>query len=263
MQQGQPKNLLRPSLLLLCFLFFLRAIPFFNTMFAYLSSILLYPLLCVSRFYSLFLLPLLLHLGDVNQLQNRMILLTQERDKAVKELVELKAALSYTKQTELLKITSSLYDNTNLVAIGGIMMRSLLKKEQFFLIDAGMNQHVEIDMLVVYERCLVGRITEVYPFYSKAMLITDQNCKLAVFVGQQQISALYEVDDQLGPHLSYIEQPELIQNGDLVISSGQGSIFPYGFAIGTVVKNKQESSFSMKLFGDLKNLRYCAILSRK
>ncbi|QQR63401.1 rod shape-determining protein MreC [bacterium] len=99
--------------------------------------------------------------------------------------------------------------------------------------------------------------------YSKAALITKSSCKLAVFVGTEQTGALYEVDDQLGPHLSYIEQPELIQNGDLVISSGQGAIFPYGFAIGTVVKNKQGSSYSLKLFTDLKNLRYCAILSRK
>lgn len=202
-------------------------------------------------------------MSDFNQLQNRILILTQERDKAVKELVELKATLSYTKQTELLRLSASLYDHTNLVAIGGIMMRSLLKNEQFFLIDAGMNMKVETDMLVVHERCLVGKITEVYPFYSKAALITDQNCKLAVFVGTEQTGALYEVDDQLGPHLSYIEQPELIQNGDLVISSGQGAIFPYGFAIGTVVKNKQGSSYSLKLFTDLKNLRYCAILSRK
>ena len=36
-------------------------------------------------------------------------------------------------------------------------------------------------MIAVFKDCFLGRVVEVYPWYSKVLLITDPGCKVAVY----------------------------------------------------------------------------------
>ncbi|QQR62868.1 hypothetical protein IPH67_00020 [bacterium] len=88
MQQGQPK-IYCVQAYYYSFHFFLRTAPFFNSVLPIIIYLDLSITICITGLFIL-LLPLLLYMSDFNDWQNRTLILTQERDKAVKELVELK-----------------------------------------------------------------------------------------------------------------------------------------------------------------------------
>ena len=47
-------------------------------------------------------------------------------------------------------------------------------------------------MIAVFKDCLVGRVVEVYPYYSKVILITDPTCKVAAICTSTNVKGIHE-----------------------------------------------------------------------
>lgn len=108
-------------------------------------------------------------------------------------------------------------------------------------INRGSRHGLARNMAVVTASGVLGRITEVSPFYSDVQLITDGRSAVAVRVQRTRAQGILEGLGQGLCHLKYVSRAEDVQQGDVVVTSGLGGIFPRGLVVGTVISvDKQE-----------------------
>lgn len=128
--------------------------------------------------------------------------------------------------------------------VAKILVKHFSHNEHYILINRGIRDGIHKDMVAFYQRHVIGRVIEVYDFYSKVMLITDQRCKIAGFTGKTHAPGIVQGYNCVNRcHFTYVSHLFNIQNNDLVISSGEGLVFPQGFCLGKiVVHDLQEKS---------------------
>jgi rod shape-determining protein MreC len=122
-------------------------------------------------------------------------------------------------------------------------------------------------MVAVYNSCLVGKVIEVYPWYCKVGLITDSECKIAAFCAKTTTNGILEglnKDDVM--MLRYVSHLSQVMEGDVIVSSGQGLIFPAGFGLGTIIHIAKENLFytiRVKPMIDLQSVQHCIIIAKE
>lgn len=152
-----------------------------------------------------------------------------------------------------------------------VIAKHFSDEKHFFFIEGGENIGVKVDMIAVYKNCLIGRVTEIFPYYSKVTLITDANCKVAAFCKDSKVRGIHEGQCKLNEtKLSYVydsnvDLQKTIKKDDLVISSGEGLIFPRGFGLARVIECRKKD-FHVDIFlqplVDLKEIDYCCLVTR-
>lgn len=204
--------------------------------------------------------------ASVEELQDQLNALHQEYQEVLAENVQFKAAFSYMNDIKELQEFKERYSE-NGGQISQILVRHFSNQEHYFLIDGGTNKNIEKDMVVVYKNNLIGKVTEVYPWYSKVCLITDRNCKVAAYCAKTQAHGIHQgINNESSTSLSYVNHLEPIQEGDLVISSGEGLIFPQGFALGTIKTCQMDDLYkqiTLEPGCDLRRMDYCMVMSHK
>ncbi len=115
-----------------------------------------------------------------------------------------------------------------------VLMRSFDDAGHFYWIDAGANQGINLNMIAMYKNNIIGRVVHVDPLYSKIALVTDKRCKIAVSCAQTKTVGIYEGNNSDAPTLEFVPHYEKLEVDDLVISTGQGLVYPQGFAVGKI-----------------------------
>ena len=155
------------------------------------------------------------------------------------------------------------YDNALLVRI---MLKTTSSAEQSCLINAGLHAGVEPDMVAVYNNCIVGKVSRVYPWYSKIILLTDKRCKIAVSCLQTKARGIHEgVNASSKTCLTHVNHRELLQQGDEFFSSGEGIIFPQGFFVGTVSHSITDALFhyvDVAPAFNIQEIEYCYLIKK-
>ncbi len=106
------------------------------------------------------------------------------------------------------------------------------------IIDKGSNDGIREDTAIITWRGLVGRVIRVQPTTAFVLLVTDVSSSVAARVQDpgSRASGIVSGQKQGGLIMQHILQQELIQTGDLVITSGVGGSLPEGLPIGKVVR---------------------------
>ncbi len=205
------------------------------------------------------------HKRTLVELEQAVTKLEQEKQHVQAQLVAAQATETFAQDTKELREFKSRYACINAV-LAHVIMKSVTDQAHFFLIDAGSQKGITKDMVAVYQNHLVGRITEVYPLYSKVTLITDKSCKIAAYCLTTKaigIHAGLNNDTQCAlNHVSHLQQ---VQLGDTVLSSGEGLVFPRGFALGTVTAcsvNGMLWEVTTKPLFDIHAIKYCYVLQK-
>jgi len=112
-------------------------------------------------------------------------------------------------------------------------------------IDRGSEDGVAVDMAVVTEKGLVGRVIEVGGHWSKVLSIIDSQCAVSAIAQRSRDNGTLQGDTTLYDgeglcRMVYLPQDATVREGDIVITSGLGDIFPKGLPIGTVVGLENE-----------------------
>ncbi|KIX85342.1 rod shape-determining protein MreC [Vermiphilus pyriformis] len=145
-----------------------------------------------------------------------------------------------------------------------VLARHIGSDAHFILIDAGERENIEKDMVVVHGNSLVGRVIEVYPHYSKVLLITDVRCKVATFCAATKTVGVFGgANHCTAGQLDHISHLMPIQVGDVVLSSGEGGLFARGFGIGTIERFTKDHllyDITVKPFIDPRSMNYCTVL---
>ncbi len=104
------------------------------------------------------------------------------------------------------------------------------------LCDQGSARGVAVGNPVMSERGLVGRIVGVSEDVSRILLLTDVASRTPVMVNRTNARAILIGDGGPNPKLAYLRSREPIQNGDLIVTSGDGGVLPRGLPVGVAVK---------------------------
>lgn len=240
------------------------------------SSCCLYPLLRIQHMIVDPIAHWFSRSASTRELEKTIEDLQSSCDALCAENVALKAVCSYADETGDLRNFSKRYLLGN-GQIGQVLARHFSSSSQFFLVDAGSSQGIKKDMVALYRNAIVGRVAEVYPWYCKVCLITDSDCKVASFCSPATISAKKNAKKGVsGIHeginnvshtiLRYVSHLESIKVGDELFSSGEGLVFPKGFALGKVIcADKGDLFYDIKVQPslDFQTLRYCALIAKE
>lgn len=229
------------------------------------ASIITYPFLKAQHSLATLLEGFFEKRKTMQELKALVEQLEGERQALLQENVALQSQSDFIQETKELVHFQKRYNGYRKY-LCQILLRQCCQKGHFFIIDAGSRHGIEQDMFAVYKNCLVGKVTEVYPFYAKVTLITDQNFKVAAFCAQTKTKGIFEGMHQTdGALLSHVSHLEKINNDDLVISSGEGLIFPRGFGLGRVKHfaiNGVDYSIKLQPLVDLTRLSYCYVMKK-
>ncbi|OQA35634.1 MAG: Cell shape-determining protein MreC precursor [Candidatus Dependentiae bacterium ADurb.Bin331] len=202
---------------------------------------------------------------SIAQLQEQVRHLQNEREELVARSVMLESSLRFVNDVQPLIEFQKRYTPHNAQMVQ-IILHHFGDDEHFVLIDAGSRKGVAPGMVALYQNNLIGRVDQVFPFYSKVALITDRRCKVAVWCGSGQARGIYEGmnrhDVGALAHMSHLQEVKL---NDFVISSGEGTVFPHGFALGKVVFCACDGVYQnvkIEPLLDLRKLDYCLLVQK-
>ena len=103
------------------------------------------------------------------------------------------------------------------------------------LINKGAKEGLTPNAAVVSSSGLVGRIVELGPRVARVILITDPNSRVGAIIQRTREQGAVEGKGGLC-RMKYISSEAEVKQGDMVISSGKGEIYPKGLVIGKIVK---------------------------
>jgi len=181
------------------------------------------------------------------------------------ENIQLRATQNFAQDIQEIDAFRKQYENQNSLIVP-IIFRHFSDKEHYFLIDAGLKQGVTTDMIAVYKNCLVGKVEQVHGWYSKVRLVTDAACKVAAYCANTKINGIYQGENaQDHAQLHYVSHFKTVELGDLLLSSGEGLIFPQGFSLGAIEQyepNGLYHTIRVKPHIDFSTLSHCVLISK-
>ena len=115
-----------------------------------------------------------------------------------------------------------------------VIGKSPLAGNGVFLVDKGAEDGLKLNMLVLAEGTLIGKIIETGPSVSKVLLITDPDFRVGALIQRtRQEGMLY--GSVVGEcRMKYISLELELQKGDAVETAGFGGFYPKGLRIGTI-----------------------------
>ena len=132
------------------------------------------------------------------------------------------------------------------VVNANVIGRDALEKYYSFTIDKGSRHGVKVKDSVMTENGIVGRVIEVGPNYAKVATILDPSVSIGCMVSRTGDSGLVGGDNVLSQNkqctMTLLARDTLATEGDEVITTGLGGVFPRGLPVGTVKEVLLEAS---------------------
>jgi rod shape-determining protein MreC len=229
------------------------------------SSMVVYPFLKIQSYIVEPLRILAQKKWHIQELQLQVDALHEEKEKLAARLVQMESALRFVHDTKPLYEYMDRYTLRD-AKIAHVIMCHLSEHEHYILVDAGTLKGIQPGMVALYENNLVGRVDSVTPFYSKIILVTDRSCKVAVWCGTSQARGIHEGMNKLDlSELTHINHLQQVAKDDLVLSSGEGIVFPQGFALGKVIHSSSDGIYQKVMVEPLiafDELNYCVLVQK-
>jgi rod shape-determining protein MreC len=107
---------------------------------------------------------------------------------------------------------------------------------QQFTINRGWRDRVFAGQIALDAYGVVGQVVEVQPMTSNVMLVTDPHCLVPVQDARNGLRAMTQGNGADGTLvLKNVTQTNDVKVGDLLLASGLGGRYPYGYPVGKVV----------------------------
>ena len=140
--------------------------------------------------------------------------------------------------------------------------------EDYILIDEGSTAGiVEGQPVITESKIVLGRISEVYEGFARVMLISNKKSFLDAKIQDKEIRGVVGGKGNLSLSLSHVLRDQEIQEGDFVVTTSLGEIFPKGLLVGKVGEIKRSDiepvqEASLAPFFDLTQLENVFIISK-
>ncbi len=164
------------------------------------------------------------------------------------ENAAMRRILNFVPETGLIAVTARVVGES-----GGPYVRSVL-------INAGNRDGISKGDPVVSGDGLVGRITEVGSRSARVILITDLSSRIPVSGGPDRVRAILAGDNGVLPELVLLNHASFLDQGDAVVTSGLGDVFPSGLHVGRVVSGRN-GAVRVRPFADLDRLEHVRVIT--
>jgi rod shape-determining protein MreC len=189
----------------------------------------------------------------------------------VQELeVELQSRQSLVTENERLKSLLNLKEESKYpILTAKVIARDPSSWFNTSIINRGSVDGVKLNMPVVTNGGLVGRVMAVGPLTSQVMLLTDDKSGIAGVVGElgtsNALGVIKGTNEKELVEMRYVPGSIEVQEGESVFTTGQDSIYPAGLKIGEVVSVTKGSATTthtilVKPGGKFDSLQEVAIL---
>lgn len=137
-------------------------------------------------------------------------------------------------------------------------------------LNKGTGDGIKTGMPVITSSGVVGSIFEVGYNWCKVRCIIEDSSGVGAYISKNGEIGIVEGDvmykDSNICDLNYLSESSQVKEGDIVYTSGLGSVYPRGLPIGRVIitkKNPHDRTMSAKLesFVDFSNLKYVMIIT--
>jgi len=112
------------------------------------------------------------------------------------------------------------------------------------VLNRGYNQGIREGMALAGKDGLAGKVVEVRPDRSQALLLIHPDCAVSVRVERSRVAGIAEwspgsINTLKLRNISYLAD---VQIGDKIISSGLGGVYPEGISVGTISSVKRDET---------------------
>ena len=121
------------------------------------------------------------------------------------------------------------------------------------------DEPVKKGQIVLGDESVIGRVDKVSGHYAKVILVTDINSKIPVVVERTRVRGILAGNNTLMPSLLFTRSNADVQEGDLVVTSGVGGMFPAGLPIG-FVNTIANGEISIETMADISRVEYVRIV---
>jgi rod shape-determining protein MreC len=132
------------------------------------------------------------------------------------------------------------------ITLAELINVSIDRDNHSILIGRGLRHGIYSGQAVIDDRGVIGQVTEVMPFNSSVLLITDPGHALPVQVQRTGLrTVVYGTGSVSVLRVPFLNQNSDIIEGDILISSGLGGRFPNGYPVARIDKVKvvEEENF--------------------
>lgn len=190
----------------------------------------------------------------------------KENSALLAENIALASAALYREDYKELQEYEQRYSQENVVQ-AHVIGQHFSKCVHSLLLDKGQHAGVVADMVAVHNNCLIGRVVEVYPYYCKIVLVTDPSCKIAAVCTKTAAQGIHEGTYNFNAtNLAFVSHLDNLEVGDMIISKGDGLIFPHGFGLGRIKSYKlNEFSYVVEVepLIDVRSISVCSLIGKK
>lgn len=170
--------------------------------------------------------------------------------RAASENTRLKKLLHYSKDIPFQFITARVVGD-----VSGPYVRAIL-------INAGIKDGIKEGYAVVNDQGLIGRVVEVYHQTARILLLTDINSRIPAIAAQSGERTIVVGNNTSLLRLEYLLDDTDIQVGELLLTSGDGDLFPQGLEIGKIYQ-KNEDQFHVMPHMKSNRMQFVSILLPK
>lgn len=165
--------------------------------------------------------------------------LKQANDMLSQENARLKNSLPNSIQrvnNEYLLVSDTLYRQKYLYREALVVYNSVVKKDNYLILNLGSKDGIMEDMGIVTATGVVGRVVEVSDHYAKVMSFLNSKSTISCWIKRNKASGYLVWDHLNSKSAKFTELPLTteVKVGDTVITSGYSSIYPKGIELGVI-----------------------------
>jgi len=135
------------------------------------------------------------------------------------------------------------------------------------IIDRGSSDGVQSGMPATTVEGVVGQVVNTSPHYAKILLASDPNSAIDGLIQRTRVQGIIK-GDGTSFRMDYVLKNSDVQEGDIIVTSGIGGVFPKGIPLGTVsrVEKTRRGMFQrieIEPAADFTQLEYILIVMKK
>jgi rod shape-determining protein MreC len=125
--------------------------------------------------------------------------------------------------------------------IAQVIAQDVSPQFRMIRINKGTRHGVEAGMAVISLEGVVGRVFRTGPGFSDVLSLLDASSAIDALLQRNRVRGVLEGQGGQMLSLKYLRRTDDVQEGDLIISSGIGGLFPKGLTIGKVASVKKKN----------------------
>lgn len=130
---------------------------------------------------------------------------------------------------------------------------------QIVMVGAGDDEHLRAGDSVLAGGGLIGRLTDVQEHISTVLLMTDLNSRIPIRVEGSNIQAILAGTNGQDLLIERVPEDSTLINGQRVLTSGIGGVFPPDLPIG-VIENRKDGRVTVRPYADFGRLMFVRVV---